>query len=345
MQSALCLGTGEVLDCATHRTFACNPSYPRCESFFDAPRELWGATCFEEGSTACSESDPVLRCDGSTLVSCNANINYPASGPPHVQRRASCPEFYGPEAVCVSDGSAGPRCDIPTAPACEEASHRLECTSDLGGALICGSLGRVVTSPCGPDARCLDNASTRAAGGVACVPTDATPSTHGPSADRAYLRCESPMQIRVEQFGLEWTERCDPTLVFVSDGAGGFREEYRDQVCYAGAGGVRCEQVGTEHCDPATFPTTCDMDGMSSRSCEVDELRVQRCNVFGLDYPCDTTTGLCAAVEPCNPRFPFNSRCVLGGAYHTVCHPAEGIAIPEPCAGCVEESGGTTRCD
>jgi hypothetical protein len=277
-------------------------------------------------------------------VFCNPNINYPSAGPQYLERRASCPESYGPAAVCVSDGPSGPRCDIPSAPACEDETFRVECTTDLGGALVCGPLGRVVISPCASGQRCLDNASTRSVGGVRCIPTEATPSTHGPSAAPAGLRCESTSSIRVESHGFEWTEACDPALVLVPDGRGGYTETYRDQVCYAGAGGVRCELAGTEHCDPATFPTACAADGMSSRSCEVDEVRLQRCNTFGLDYPCDATTGRCAAIEPCNPRFPFTSRCVLDGTHHTVCHPVEGIAIPEPCPGCVEEPGGTTRC-
>lgn len=307
-------------------------------------RDVWGATCFEDGAGACTESDPVSRCEGDTLVFCNPNIHYPTWGPPYLENRASCPVLHGPDAVCVSDGAAGPRCDIPTAPPCEASTYRVECTSDLGGVLYCGTLGRVATLACDPGQRCLDNATTRAAGGVYCIPTDATTSTHGPSELPSYLRCESSSRIHVEQYGYEWTETCDPTLVFVSDGHGGFREEYRDRVCYAGAGGVRCEIVGTEHCDPASYPTVCGDDGMSSRSCAVDVVNTERCNVFGLDYPCDPSTGRCAATEPCNPRFPFTSRCVLGGAYHTVCHPDVGMAIPEPCPSCTEVGGGVTTC-
>lgn len=341
-QAALCAGETQLVSCEPDVRRDC-PGTSTCQSWFDAPRGVWSASCFSPGESSCTELDPVTRCEGSDVVAlCNENINYPAFGPPYRQVRVSCSELYGADAVCVTDGGSS-RCDIPSAPTCDEETFVTECTADAGGALVCGSLGRVVAQACDPGHRCLDNASTRETWGVACIPRDAVVSTHGPTSG-TNLRCEDTMHLRREAFGYEWTERCEPTLVFRSDGAGGFVEVVVDQVCFEGAGGARCEVEGIEHCDPATFPTVCGADGMSSRSCEVDEVRVRPCDVFGITYPCDSATGECGPVEPCSGMFPFTSRCVLGGEYRMVCHPTEGVAVPEPCAGCVEE-GSSTRCD
>ncbi len=341
-QISLCATPGSVRDCASTTTRACPSGAPDCESWFDESTDRWAATCFEEGASPCTADDPLARCEGNTLVYCNERSG---ESPPYRAVEIAC-TYYGPDAVCVpGDGGAIARCDIPSAPACDRDTFVGDCTTDLAGTFTCGPLDRVVVSPCDAGDRCLDNTTTRAAGGVSCIPTDATPSATGPSTSPSYLRCESPTSIRVEQFGYEWTEVCERTLSFVSDGMGGYVEAWIDQACYAGTGGVRCEPVGTEHCDPATYTPSCNAEETIARSCMGDLLVETRCSTFGLDYPCDPSTGQCAPVEPCNAMFPFISRCVLGGTHHMVCHGTEGIAVAEPCAGCVEVSGGRTRCD
>jgi hypothetical protein len=341
--TALCVDGDTTWSCEVEMLQDCNESWPDCHEWYDPATAAWTAACLESYVDPCDPSVDESHCDGALIIWCNENINYPTFGPPGYQRQVDCRDRWGADGHCVSD-STGLHCDSPSVERCDPATYNVQCLDDLTGAWVCASDILIVeVSTCPAGEYCLDNEYTRASPYVEvdCIPSSAVPSSEPPTTDLVPLFCDGADALRVEQYGMEWTEACEWTLVIRPDGT----YEWLPTVCYDATGTPRCELPSTEHCDPATYATHCSDDQAGSITCEGDTARYSSCGMFGVPGVCDPANGLCVPWEPCSPDWPYTQRCILDNTYRMVCFPDIGVAGPEPCPGChVDVPDGPALC-
>ena len=319
-----------VLHCSDGSTDACG-NLGHCVDWTDAAGARHGVCAGHDQTSTCDPAHDTWECVGSVERACVANPPSANIGdaPPGWWGESDCRPHWSADATCALGTDGVARCTSPTDVPCDPSTFVIACDQacmDAPGT----AMGGVIRPFCtGAHAMCVSTTLTTE--GVTCVPIGATPSTQPATTSEVGLACEPGGGIRMEAFGYEWSQACEPAYHVV----GGTLTSV-PTTCWRipDGSGAYCLAPEQVTCTSETVAATC-ADGTHSTQCDHWLQTTRDCSTSGISASiCDPATGMCAFTPPCHLGWPFTETCAGPDHKWTIGDCSRGVATLAPCTGC-----------